>query len=337
VDYCVVFGEEGPVASRLKNSGISVVILPHLRSKISPFQDWTAYKELSKIVENVKPDLIHLHSSKSGMVGRFIGVRYKLPTIYTVHGWGWRGLRKFNAMLVWFIEWALHFIPNSYYIFVSQDVADDGEAKIGIPSIRSETIYNGVNDMGINPGNRDGSDAELKIIMPARVSTAKDHMSLVKAFELLDAPAILILCGGGTNEECFQKKLRLWAPTKYNQIISLGQRSDISDLLSDANIFTLISNFEALPLSIIEAMSTGLPIVASNVGGVGELIKHNETGLLVEKGNIEQIREMLEKLAHVNDRKRLGGNARVSYLQSLTSERMAESTLRFYRYVLGAC
>lgn len=329
VDFHVVFGEKGPVAERLEAIGVGVTVIPQMRSAISLRRDLAALRVLGRIVREWQPDLIHAHSSKAGMLGRLIGQFYGVPSLYTVHGWGWRGLGWLSSRLVFLIEWLLSSIQKSSYIFVAEDVANDAYRRLGVPPTKGRIIYNGVPDALLN-----GKKSErLTIIMPARVSSAKDHESLVRAFESLNIDAQLVLCGGNTTDEKFLAKIRTWAPLRHCDILCLGQRSDMPQLLSSSHIFTLISHFEALPLSIIEAMSAGLPVIATEVGGVGELIKHNDTGLLVAPGDVPGIAAAIKRLVNEQERIRIGKLARKTYLNSFTSAAMSQRTLSYYKRI----
>lgn len=332
VDFHVIFGDEGPVAERLEAIGVGVTVIPQMRSTISPRRDLVALRALCRIVREWQPDLIHAHSSKAGMLGRLIGLYYGVPSLYTVHGWGWRGLSWLNFQLVFLIEWLLSGIRKSSYIFVAEDVANDAYRCLGVPPAKGRVIYNGVPDVLC-----DGIKAErLTIIMPARVSSAKDHESLVRAFESLDLDAQLVLCGGGTADERFLDQIRTWAPIRHCDIVCLGPRSDMPLLLSSAHIFALASHFEALPLSIIEAMSAGLPVIATKVGGVAELIKHNDNGLLVAPSDVQGIATAIKQLTNEQERIKIGKLARKAYLDSFTSAAMSQSTLAYYKEIVSS-
>lgn len=330
IDFLAVFGEEGPVSLRLAAMGVKVAVVSSMRSRIDPIRDFRSFRAISGLVREFRPHLVHAHSSKAGMLGRLIGLRHQIPTIYTVHGWGWRGLGFGAAIAVRLVERALKAVPYSTYIYVSRSVADEAEAVLKIPRSRGTVVHNGVGEVG----SAIGSGGVPTIVMAARISTAKDHESLVRAFEDLGRPSRLVLCGTGTDELEFAKKIRIWAPHRFADVMGLGQRSDMHEILKRADIFALISNFEALPLSIIEAMSAGLPVVATDVGGIPELIEDRENGLLVDKGNVDQIRAALTTLLDADERVRLGRNARSTYFSGFTIERMAEKLLGIYLDVL---
>jgi glycosyltransferase involved in cell wall biosynthesis len=332
VDFLAVFGEDGPVVNRLSAKGIRTVVLPEIRSAISPRRDWKALIKLSELVRKFSPDLIHSHSSKAGMLSRLVACRHGLPSIYTVHGWGWRGLSPFNAGLVQMVEKTLKWIPKSRFIYVSQSVADEAKEVLHIAQSQGQVIHNGVPDMQMHVGGTKFKDEHRPptILMAARVSSAKDHASLVTAFEGLNHDASLILCGSGTESRQFLKQVLYWAPTRYSQIQCLGERSDMADILARSDIFVLTSHFEALPLSIIEAMSASLPVVATDVGGVSELINHGMNGYLVKPSATSEIMLSIRRLLEPEHRREMGANGRMRYEQEFTVPRMCEKIVQQY-------
>jgi glycosyltransferase involved in cell wall biosynthesis len=285
VSFTAVFGENGPVEERLRRSGCEVFVVKSLRSEINILNDILAIKEIIAICHKIHPDLIHCHSTKAGMVGRIAALLTSTPWIYTVHGWGWRGMSRIRAIIITLIEFILRFTPRGHYIYVAKAVEDQGRQALGIPKIMGTVIYNGI------AGNAgpvvDCSDKYI-ILMPARVSSAKDHNLLLRAFEAANiANSSLILCGEGTLDQDFIKLAKLICLKSFSRISFEGQRSDISRYFERASLVVLVSHFEALPISIIEAMSFSKPVIASNVGGVSELIGHGVNGRLIDRGDLD--------------------------------------------------
>lgn len=336
VDFIAVFGEDGPIAEKIRKLGISVEIVPEMKSAINPTLDFAAFCSISEHIKKYKPNLIHAHSSKAGMLGRMISFRYKLPCIYTVHGWGWRGLGLSKGILVFLIEKIFSIIPRTSLIYVSNSVEKEAIGRLFLPPKKGVVIHNGVSDLLTKEKQR--SDCEpLKIIMPARVSSAKDHITLLKAFEKIKFPSQLLLCGAGTDSIEFINTANMIAPKRFRDIFFLGSRSDVPELLVGADIFALISNFEALPISIIEAMSAAKAIIASNVGGVTELIDDGLNGLCVERNNYKDVLAAMNKFSDSSFRKNCGQKARNKYVLNFTLKTMADKIFSRYIFLLNEC
>ena len=333
VNFIAIFGEEGPIAEKVRKLGVTVEIVPEMKSTMNISLDFSAFCSISNCVKKYQPDLIHAHSSKAGMLGRMISFQYKLPCIYTVHGWGWRGLGFIKGAIVFLIEKIFSFIPRVSLIYVSKSVEKEARAKLLIPQKRGLVIHNGVADL-FRGQERSFDSAPLRILMPARVSPAKDHITLIKAFEEIKFSSQLLLCGAGTESIQFIESAIQAAPKRSKDILFLGARSDVPELLFNSDIFVLTSNFEALPISIIEAMSAGKAIIASDVGGVKELIDNGLNGFCVEKGNVANVVEALNSFADASFRKICGVEARKKYLINFTLDIMAEKIFSHYSEVI---
>jgi glycosyltransferase involved in cell wall biosynthesis len=328
IDFLVIFGEEGPIAEEVRLQGVNVKVVGSLRTSVNLLNDFRALMDVRKIAKKFKPDLIHAHSSKAGLVSRLVAFTLMLPSIYTVHGWGWRGLGKFKALLVYLTEIFCRVLPRSHYVFVSKSVAIDGQSRLKIGHAKSTIIHNGVPDIKYRCSK---NNIPLKILMSARIADAKDHETLVRAFEISTICAELTLCGSGTDAPEFLNKIKFWAPNKFSLIHCLGSRGDVRELLAESDIFALISNFEALPISIIEAMASGLPIVATNVGGIPELIQNNKNGILVERSCVSDLSDALNRLSNKNLRMVYGKKARQDFVKKFNSEIMTKKLYNLYK------
>jgi glycosyltransferase involved in cell wall biosynthesis len=325
-----VFGENGPIVDDLRSIGVKCHVLKKMKSNISPLNDLIVIIHLIKIFLSSSPDIVHLHSSKAAMLGRIACGLVKIPWVYTVHGWGWRGFGKIKAIVIIIIEKILSYTPKGTYIYVSHSVELEAIKRLNIKSIPNIVIYNGVFDFGYYPEPK----GILRILMVARVTTAKDHETLLRAFEQVKIPSQLILCGEGTDSKYFQDKVKECSPNRFTDVELLGVRNDVRSLLNSANIFALISNFEALPISIIEAMSCARAVIATNVGGVTELIEHEFSGLIVPCRDVKKVTYSIECLAEDERRHRLGCAARASYEEKFKEDNMITAVLNVYGKII---
>jgi glycosyltransferase involved in cell wall biosynthesis len=324
----LIFGEQGNIERTIRSKeNIPVYIIPAIKSAISPFKDIAALYKILCIIIREQPNLIHAHSSKAGMLARIASLITGTPCVYTVHGWGWRGLSPIKYKMVVFIERILKYVPQTIYICVSNSVAAEARTIVGIRNDSLRVIYNGVKDMLTNTSNYNNV---LTFIMPARVCDAKDHETLLRAFALFDKPSRLILCGSGTDKVEFVSRASEITGERFKDIVFLGVRSDIADLLNKSHVFLLISKYEALPLSIIEAMSTELAIIATKVGGVEELLDDNVSGILVNSGDVDFLVDAMNKVNSVKLRTRLGKNARRKYISNFNESLMSQKIIEVY-------
>lgn len=325
-NFVLIFGSDGPVVERLRLRGFTCEVIKELNNHFNILSDIKAITKIKRLVDLHKPTLLHLHSSKAGLLGRIVGLITRTPIVFTVHGWGWRGMSFVKKKLIQLVERVFSLFPNQFFIYVSKSVESEAINLLHIDKNKGIVILNGTNDFLINI-----SKSEVyTIIMPARVSNAKDHISLIKAFEKLDFESRLILCGHSTDDDSFILEMLKYAPSRHNQIEFLGSKADMKPLLNQSHVFALISNFEALPLSIIEAMSASMPIIASNVGGVSELVEDGKNGFLIDQNDVDSIIKSLYQLQDESLMKTMGDWSRAFYLSNFSSQKMCSQIVDVY-------
>jgi glycosyltransferase involved in cell wall biosynthesis len=330
--HCVV-GDKGPLCDALKANGVEVTIIPTMRSAINVRLDLASLFALKRLILRAAPDLIHAHSSKAGFIARLAGLFTRTPVIFTAHGWGFApGTPLLQKSFVWTAE-ALSATASARVICVSE--YDESLARRWLPfaSSRLTTIRHGIPDI---PLVASPQRQPPRISMVARVSGQKDHALAIEAFSRLKSDsALLRLIGEGTRSSELQGLLASVPQPVRSRVECLGSREDVARLLADSEIFVLFSKYEGLPLTIIEAMRAGLPVLASDVGGVRELVSPRRNGLLVPRDDLAAAVEALQFLVdHPQERAKLGAAGRMRYLSEFGEQRMLSSTERVYRDAL---
>jgi glycosyltransferase involved in cell wall biosynthesis len=171
------------------------------------------------------------------------------------------------------------------------------------------------------------------IVMVARFTEVKDQCTLLHAFAKTRTEARLRLVGDGPLRlQCVALARSLGIEKRVE---FLGDRGDVPSILADADIFVLASKAEMFPISILEAMRAGLPVIASNVGGVHELVIHGETGVLVKSQSVDSLLDALNlMIANPKLRARLGQEARRCFLSAHLSTQMEDETRTVYLDIL---
>jgi glycosyltransferase involved in cell wall biosynthesis len=196
------------------------------------------------------------------------------------------------------------------------------------------TVHNGIPDVPVSL-RADPSHTPPRLVMIARFGPQKDHGTLLRALgELQEHSWHLDLLGDGP---LLQETEALAATLGIaDRIRFMGQRMDVDQILAASQGFLLVTNWEGFPLSILEAMRAGLPVIASAVGGVSESVLDGETGYLVPRGDVQRLRKRIAEL--VTDpalRSRLGARGRQHYEQHFTLESAVSKTLAVYQDVLS--
>jgi glycosyltransferase involved in cell wall biosynthesis len=318
-----------------RQAGIPVVLLPNLTAPIRPWRDVQALGEIRRALLELQPDLVAAHSSKAGLLGRVAGRSLRIPVVFTVHGWAFTpGVPGARAAVYRRLERMAGPLASRLITVSEFDRRLALDARIAAPD-RIVTVHNGMPD--VPPSLRaDPARTPPRIVMVARFEPQKDHATLIHALAgLTQLPWELDLVGEGPGMPAME---RLAGELGVGERIRfLGQRMDVPRLLADAQVAVLITNWEGLPLSILEAMRAGLPVVASDVGGIGETIHDGQTGHLVTRGAVEQVRERLGRLlADAALRTAFGAAGRAFYERQFTLEHCVSRTLAVYESVIEA-
>lgn len=326
----VISGTDGPTADFIRQQGIPVFILPQIKRRISPRDDWQAVFALKKLLTSLKPDVLSCHSTKAGILGRISGALARCPTLFTAHGYVFTGgVPALHRLFYWLIELAVRPITKRVICVSESDRRLALRARVARPD-RVSTVYNGMPDLPVAPNRKPKNNEACRIIMVARFCSQKDHALLIRALSnLTDPPWHLTFVGGGdsSNIATLISKLGL-----SSRIDILGERHDVDALLLQSDIFVLASNWEGLPRSIIEAMRSSIPVIASNVGGVSELVEQGVSGFLVPRGDAPSLTKALQQL--IGNRalcEQMGNAGRLRFSNHFTFNAMLAKTVGIYQ------
>ncbi|HEX2251165.1 MAG TPA: glycosyltransferase family 4 protein [Gemmatimonadales bacterium] len=329
----VITSGSGQFIEDLRARSIPVIILDHLTAPMRPIQDLRALQELLTVLKELRPDLLTAHGAKVGILGRVAARTLRIPLIVTVHGWACApGTPRLQAAVSRRLERLIGPLATKLITVSDFDRRFGVESRL-VHAHRVVTVHNGMPDV---PPTLRSSPGEMppRLIMVARFEPQKDHITLLRALGgVQDRRWELELIGDGplrSQMESLAEDLGI-----KGQVHFRGQRKDVAELLARAQISLLISNWEGFPLSILESMRAGLPVVASAVGGVEESVRDQETGYLVPRGDADTLRDRIERLlTDPSLRVKLGANGRRAYEQHFTLERMVAKTLAVYGEVL---
>lgn len=307
--------------------GVRVHILEHLVWPLHPVKDLAALVEILRLIRKLQPHLLHAHSSKAGILGRVAARITGVKSLFTAHGWAFtEGVHASRRALALSLEWIAGRLGNGVICVSQKDLELARDYRIASPSKRW-VVWNGIPD---TPYRAEPLRNPPKLVMVARFSPQKDHSVLLKALaEVKERPWTMELIGDGPllpQVQALAAELGLGERVRF-----LGRRLDVDVLLAQAQIFVLTSNWEGLPLSILEAMRAGLPVIASNVGGVPEAVEEGVNGFLVPRGDVLTLSERLAGLMENPDlRGAMGQASRLRYEQYFSVEGMLEKAWSIY-------
>ena len=278
-------------------------------------------------------DLIHCHLPWSGILGRFLGKQLDIPTLYTEHN-----LSKRYHFLTRLMN-NLTIDMNSKVLAVSKDVFSDLLQNISMAKVKQ--LNNGVNTDKFDPDlfNKDEVRGELRIPLDSIVigniavfrTQKRLDLWLTIASKLceLNTSIIFILIGDGQLKESLVKLTHRL--TLCDKVIFTGSKADVRPYLAAMDIFMMTSEFEGLPIALLEAVSMKKAVAVTNAGGNKEVIENEVNGLICEVDDLDQLYMNMLRLIEDNElRLRLGTEARNTAIQKFSIHRMIKELEEAY-------
>ena len=358
-EISVVMGEGNELRQKLERTGVKVRQLDTLGRDINISADWQTFKTLFRILRQEKPEIIHLNSSKSGLLGALAGRLTGVPQIvFTAHGWSFNEKRSWLAKKVLLLLHWLTIILCHRVIAVSQKTKQDME-KLPFVKNKINVIHNGLDNTKFF--NRFVARRELTNYFPKEIRRADEsrfdlqtkfwlgtvselHQNkgldiLIEAFanvvrKMLNSSLgwslVLVIIGEGEERSKLQKLIR--DKRLEGRIFLLGQVPEARNYLKAFDIFTLTSRTEALPYAAIEAGAAGIPVIASEIGGLSEIIPGPEFGILTPPENIKEVeKSLLYMLKKPEYRKLAASNLKKHVRENFSLKKMAAETIELYQ------
>jgi glycosyltransferase involved in cell wall biosynthesis len=330
--------KEGKLIEKLKEERIIVVKAPGLTNSISIFADISSFFFILRTLRETRPDIFHINSSKMGgigsLAGRIAGVE---KVIFTSHGWAFNEKRGWlSKKIIKFAVW-LTIILSHETICVSERVRSD---VIHLPFVQSKlsVIRNGIEEFETLPRETAREKLEPGISEEALLFGAVAELHHIKGLDILlkawadfkiEHEGELVILGEG------QERIYLESMAKMlgieNSVQFLGFVDNPRYILSGLDVLVMPSRSEGLPYALLEAGMAGLPVIASNVGGIPEVIEDEVSGILVPKENPYTLLSALSLLAKdKNKRNELGQALKEKVKKDFSIQRMLDETIRIY-------
>ena len=294
---------EGPLLAEVRAEGFRVEAAPLVR-RLSPWAQFRAFRALVALLRRERPDLVHAHMPISGFLGRLAARVAGVPRVaYTCHGF------LFNQPGPWprraaalAMEWLAGCWTHTLLTVSGEEAAD--ARRLGIASAAT-VVHNGRDPALFHPDpaarTRIRTDLEVDadrvvIITVSRLVRHKGYPELFAAMRDVPGAELWVVGERLSTDRGEDMDALLAAASATGRVRRLGYRTDVAALLAAADIFALPSHFEGLPMSIIEAMLTGLPVVATAIRGPREQVVDGRTGLLVPPATIVPLAAALNRL-----------------------------------------
>jgi len=344
-------GEES-MAFVAQGLGVPVIRLTALHRDISPIRDAVSVLRLARLIRMQRPHILHTHTAKAGAIGRLAALlagSARPPIIvHTYHGHVLRGyFDPFRTNLFRLIETYLARISTTL-IAVSPQVRDD-LVRLGVaPKQKFAVVRLGIGlDERIPAGaNGRGETRRLMGIPPERftvgwigrmtgIKRTDDVLLALLRLRERGVDACLCMVGDGPDREQVESRAHELGIVKH--CLFLGYQEDVAPYFSAFDAMVLPSANEGTPVTVIEALAAGTPVVATRVGGVPDVVREGEHGFLVEPGDVDALAERLQQLAEDPAlRKRMGAAGQASVLPRYAVDRLVDDMDRLYRSLLQA-
>lgn len=334
----VAVPEEGALKGKLEGEGVRVHPLSTLQRDVSLLRDSASLFGFLRLYKKECPDIIHLNSSKAGFIGALAGRIAGVPKIiFTAHGWAFNENR-------FFIVRALFFILQYLTVFMSHTtiaVSEKTKRQIAwMPFIRHKisVVHNGITQPSFldKEKAREALGVSGNELVVGTIAELHKNKGLTYALSALsqlkkEFPEVrFVVIGEGEERETLLQKISELSLQK--NVVLLGARDSASLFLPAFDIFILPSLTEALPYVLLEAGAAKLPVVATRVGGVPEIIEHEKTGLLVPPKDSSALAQSLRDMIHDTEKRRAFSAAlHQRIVEKFLLEKMVKETLRIYK------
>jgi glycosyltransferase involved in cell wall biosynthesis len=308
-DVAVALGGNGILVHKLKDCDIPVYQIERLGRDIGFFSEIKSFFEIIKLLKKIRPDVLHLNSSKIGGMGSLAARICFVPEIiFTVHGWAFNENRSWiSKLIIKILYWITVFLSHKS-IAVSETTKKQAENIPFYFLIKNKVVVinNGISGVFFFEKDyvRNFFQEKFAISREDFVIGTLAELHTVKGLDFLIASAKILneqnkkikilVFGEGQEKNKLEKMIQ---DLKLQDVFILGGFiKNGSQYLKGFDIFILPSLSEAMPLSILEAGQAGLPVISTNVGGIPEIIENKKTGLLINPGSEKEITDAINYL-----------------------------------------
>jgi glycosyltransferase involved in cell wall biosynthesis len=345
-----IYGPEGSLADEADACGAKRIVVGPMRREVAPVKDIRCIGQLRKLIAEFKPDIVHTHSSKAGIVGRAAAWKQKVPgVIHTVHGLPFNDQqgRLKQKLFIEAERWAArrchHLIGITDAMvdaFVDGKIASSAMFSVVPSGIPVSFWEAGGNSSCLTTRQELGIEADAKVVgLVGRLDPLKGHDDLIEIAPVLGkkfSKLHLLFVGDGWARERLMK--RIVASGIKDQVVVTGlvlpQR--VAELYRAMDVMVLPSYQEGQSRTLAEALLAGCPIVGYDVGGISAICKEMETGRLVSCGNHQVLAEAIEWTLENPGQARELQQAGAEHVKACFSETvMIEKLQRVYEQVLS--
>jgi glycosyltransferase involved in cell wall biosynthesis len=338
-------GPEGTLWAQASKTGCELITAQSLRREVGPLSDWRARRELRKIFERIQPDVVHTHSSKAGILGRFAAARAGVPVIvHTIHGMSFNRTQPLfvRTLYRWLERRAARY--TTAFVSVADAMTDQAVAAGIAPRHRFVTIRSGIEIDRFVPCSESRerfrrqwgvTNDEIVVGTIARLFENKGYEDIIAAMPgaVMREPRLrFVWIGGGANRARYERKLEALGLRDRVHLVGLIEPDQVACQLNGFDIVLHASRWEGLPRAVVQGLLTGVPAISLDNDGAPEVVIPGETGILVPFGDIKRLADAIVTLAADADMRRaLGDRGRIRCTRMFDCREMVAQLDRLYR------
>lgn len=318
------FFNNGPLLAEVKKRGFEAIEF-RINNEFNPFEVLSALVKLYRFLKTKKIDIIHQYGFYTNIFGRIVSRMAKIPIVITGLRMEKFGNNGFHSLLERMTaNW------SDLYISVSEKGRKLMFEKRWVPKEKVVVVHNGIETDWAKSRITDTAQPRIGMIADFNKYKAQQDLVVAASEVLKKFPnAKFVLAGEGETKKNIFKMIK-YLGLDSNFVLN-GFVGDVRKILSELSIFVLATHTEGLPVSIIEAMLFGLPVVASRVGGIPELVEDGVTGILVKPESSEELACVItELLANPEKANRMGEMGKLRVKQYFTIEQMMQKLESLY-------
>ena len=342
-------GPEGSLEERARCSGVDLRLINASRRSIHPWHDWQTYRQLVALLRDLKPDLLHTHSSKAGIIGRASAAKLKIPCVHTIHGAAFHyGQSRLTQGIYKSLErWAGR--RTDKFISVCDAMTEQYVAAGVAQREKFVTVYSGFDVdpflVPPRPPQQIRSELGLKpehivIGKVARLFPLKGHEYLLRAAEqvIAQSPTVrFLLVGDGILRPQIEAELTSRGLRNHFIFTGLVSPDKVPELIHAMDIVVHTSVWEGLARVLAQGLIAGKPVVSYDIDGAREVVVSGETGYLVPPRSTAELASALTLLASDEPlRHHLGTMGRVRYTDPFRHQTMTRRIREVYAEVLDS-
>ena len=337
-------GREGELLKQSVNTGLKVTVFPELVRELAPVSDLKAYFRLKRYFEENRFDVVHTHSSKAGIVGRFAARAARVPVVvHTVHGQAFHPHEKWYKNFLYILLERLAARKCDRIFAVAQAMIDQCVAARVAPKEMYKVVYSGMDTTRFSAAAR---DPELRrklgipenartIVTVARLFPLKGYEFVLPAAERLIAKypdTHFLVVGDGPMHDELEGLIAAAGLTEHFHFAGPVPPDAVADCLVQGELLWHLSLREGLPRAVVQALACGIPAVGFALDGTPEVLENGVTGFAVEPESVDAVVEATAKIWDDEAfRIRLGAEGKRRVLERFDWRRMAEILLEEYR------